>query len=98
MCRWHFIVTFFFFLMIRRPPRSTRTDALFPYTTLFRSLQHALVGHALQHAAEAVELAGPLAEQARAEAFQVRGGAGELLGLHRQKLARMRKEIGRAHV
>src|SRR3546814_2710872 len=27
-----------FFLMIRRPPRSTRTDTLFPYTTLFRSL------------------------------------------------------------
>src|SRR3546814_20798066 len=29
----------FFFLMIRRPPRSTRTDTLFPYTTLFRSLE-----------------------------------------------------------
>src|SRR3546814_5344704 len=28
---------FFFFLMIRRPPRSTRIDTLFPYTTLFRS-------------------------------------------------------------
>src|SRR3546814_18263776 len=28
----------FFFLWIRRPPRSTRTDTLFPYTTLFRSL------------------------------------------------------------
>src|SRR3546814_6585618 len=28
---------FFFFLMIRLPPRSTRTDTLFPYTTLFRS-------------------------------------------------------------
>src|SRR3546814_14667125 len=27
----------FFFLMIRRPPRSTRTDTLFPYTTLSRS-------------------------------------------------------------
>src|SRR3546814_20883939 len=27
----------FFFLMRRRPPRSTRTDTLFPYTTLFRS-------------------------------------------------------------
>src|SRR3546814_12926194 len=30
-------VYLFFFLMIRRPPRSTRTDTLFPYTTLFRS-------------------------------------------------------------
>src|SRR3546814_9100431 len=28
---------FVFFLMIRRPPRSTRTDTLFPYPTLFRS-------------------------------------------------------------
>src|SRR3546814_13766380 len=28
---------FLFFLMIRLPPRSTRTDTLFPYTTLFRS-------------------------------------------------------------
>src|SRR3546814_10766877 len=26
--------------MIRRPPRSTRTDTLFPYTTLFRSIQY----------------------------------------------------------
>src|SRR3546814_14109527 len=31
------VFLFFFFLMIRRPPRSTRTDTLFPYTTLFRS-------------------------------------------------------------
>src|SRR3546814_1195814 len=30
-------VVAFFILMIRRPPRSTRTDTLFPYTTLFRS-------------------------------------------------------------
>src|SRR3546814_2158194 len=33
----YYFVTAFFFLMIRRPPRSTRTDTLFPYTTLFRS-------------------------------------------------------------
>src|SRR3546814_17719976 len=38
-----FVVLFFsiFFLMIRRPPRSTRTDTLFPYTTLFRSVAKA---------------------------------------------------------
>src|SRR3546814_7552587 len=30
-----------FFLIIRRPPRSTRTDTLFPYTTLFRSADRA---------------------------------------------------------
>src|SRR3546814_18709874 len=34
----------FFFLMIRRPPRSTRTDTLFPYTTLFRSKQRSGFG------------------------------------------------------
>src|SRR3546814_10807872 len=33
-----------FFLMIRRPPRSTRTDTLFPYTTLFRSIAGAVIG------------------------------------------------------
>src|SRR3546814_3326494 len=32
-----YLLLFVFFLMIRRPPRSTRTDTLFPYTTLFRS-------------------------------------------------------------
>src|SRR3546814_4354999 len=32
------MLEYMFFLMIRRPPRSTRTDTLFPYTTLFRSL------------------------------------------------------------
>src|SRR3546814_2872336 len=32
--------------MIRRPPRSTRTDTLFPYTTLFRSVLHEVAGDA----------------------------------------------------
>src|SRR3546814_19375376 len=36
-------VILFFFLMIRRPPRSTRTDTLFPYTTLFRSVRRRAV-------------------------------------------------------
>src|SRR3546814_12392456 len=36
----------FFFLMIRLPPRSTRTDTLFPYTTLFRSARLRLRGSA----------------------------------------------------
>src|SRR3546814_14262895 len=33
-----YLWVFFFFLMMRRPPISTRTDPLFPYTTLFRSV------------------------------------------------------------
>src|SRR3546814_18832141 len=44
---FHVLCLVFFFLMIRRPPRSTRTDTLFPYTTLFRSL------HLLHDAASA---------------------------------------------
>src|SRR3546814_18272367 len=40
---------FFFFLMIRRPPRSTRTDTLFPYTTLFRSEERGDAGGAAFH-------------------------------------------------
>src|SRR3546814_14594893 len=32
--------------MIRRPPRSTRTDTLFPYTTLFRSVERVIAEHA----------------------------------------------------
>src|SRR3546814_14121790 len=40
---------FFFFFMIRRPPESTLTDTLFPYTTLFRSMNE-------QHLARAVWL------------------------------------------
>src|SRR3546814_15358194 len=40
----------FCFLRIRRPPRSTRTDTLFPYTTLFRSLHQRLIGVPLRKA------------------------------------------------
>src|SRR3546814_11484818 len=66
--------------MIRRPPRSTRTDTLFPYTTLFRS-----------GVAEAQRLAGRaprgLVEQlplqvARLEPVEIRADVG--LGQHRQ--------------
>src|SRR3546814_7059010 len=38
MCCARFYLIYFFFLMILRPPRFTRTYTLFPYTTLFRSL------------------------------------------------------------
>src|SRR3546814_18940939 len=42
VCYSHYVFVCFFFLMMRRPPRSTRTDTLFPYPTLFRSF-HRLV-------------------------------------------------------
>src|SRR3546814_3236219 len=40
-----YLCCIFFFLMIRRPPRSTRTDTLFPYTTLFRSIGMTRISH-----------------------------------------------------
>src|SRR3546814_2285984 len=77
--------------MIRRPPRSTRTDTLFPYTTLFRS--GAFDQHLAQFAAPAGEAprlglfgrhqvpeGGDLTRSGDAEAFQ-RGAAGPVDGL-----------------
>src|SRR3546814_8978031 len=54
----------FFFLILRRPPRSTRTDTLFPYTTLFRSSQghgHDRRGHrsSPEHLCRRRQAAGP---------------------------------------
>src|SRR3546814_12390126 len=46
-----------FFLMIRRPPRSTRTDTLFPYTTLFRSARSAQQDRRSRRAETATRLA-----------------------------------------
>src|SRR3546814_20490969 len=64
----------FFFLMIRRPPRSTRTDTLFPYTPLFRSL---------------VEVGDPaLVVLGGADAHMTRGTAHRRAG--NQPLARLR--------
>src|SRR3546814_17244720 len=47
--------------MIRRPPRSTRTDTLFPYTTLFRSLVRERIGLSLPLAVIAICLSTVLA-------------------------------------
>src|SRR3546814_21050352 len=63
-----------FFLMIRRPPRSTRTDTLFPYTTRFRSRSKAcsdIAGLSDQHGQRrldgALERGQPLRGQGRSE-------------------------------
>src|SRR3546814_17400477 len=59
-----FICLLIFFLMIRRPPRSTRTDTLFPYTTLFRSgllgLLHGVVQRGVSREIGAAHLCGDL--------------------------------------
>src|SRR3546814_16125635 len=67
----------FFFLTIRRPPRSTRTDTLFPYTTLFRS-ERALYNMVVNEATDQVvglHLIGPDApEILQAAAVAVKAG------------------------
>src|SRR3546814_16650121 len=54
MMSLYILYMFWFFVMIRRPPRSTRTDTLFPYTTLFRSFNQSPIDAEL--AANAVAL------------------------------------------
>src|SRR3546814_15953753 len=46
------MLIFFFFLMIRRPPGSTRTDTRFPYTTLFLAQRRGVIGMGACHAAK----------------------------------------------
>src|SRR3546814_12642863 len=57
------------FLLIRRPPRSTRTDALFPYTTLFRSMPNAPHGVFAGRA-------GPLLASSDVLSIMVKGAGG----------------------
>src|SRR3546814_12397452 len=45
LCSFVLCLFLFFLLMIRRPPRSTRTATLFPYTTLFRSREAPVCWH-----------------------------------------------------
>src|SRR3546814_11918325 len=62
----------FFFLMVRRPPRSTRTDTLFPYTTLFRS--HHAGPHPAEKGLRRIAVAG-----------EERGAVAELMGVDEAK-------------
>src|SRR3546814_12284474 len=88
----------FFFLMIRRPPRSTRTDTLFPYTTLFRSgslVREALQASRLERLQEAENRALVLPEA-------VHGGRqrGHRCGMQRIQPSRNRGDLftnGREH-
>src|SRR5215831_19874457 len=58
----------FFFLMIRRPPRST----LFPYTTLFRSAQRTSAGEDRGHRSRASSCCGPRSEEHTSELQSLR--------------------------
>src|SRR3546814_16694014 len=89
-----------FFLMIRRPPRSTRTDTLFPYTTLFRSVQRLPADArrkgvaAVEFGADEVEAADDDARSLDREMIRV-VGAGEAVDRDAGN-ALQRLEIGRA--
>src|SRR3546814_19203661 len=64
---------FFFFLVIRLPPRSTRTDTLFPYTTLFRSPVDIEIGDGGRRRGQALVLQYPVPTEKRCRG---RGGRG----------------------
>src|SRR3546814_1630525 len=74
--------------MIRRPPRSTRTDTLFPYTTLFRSVgaDHRLAGLALERGGERRHVRG------RADRAELRRCVRIGVQAHLQLVRRVRSE------
>src|SRR3546814_13242805 len=98
-----FLFCLFFFLMIRRPPRSTRTDTLCPYTTLFRSVDMSVIGDKAMMTRPEIEqimIAGPLPDESSREEFE------KTLYLIRRRIEKKVieaqiqgfYEIGRAHV
>src|SRR3546814_8228363 len=78
------MIQYFVFLMMRRPPRSTRTDTLFPYTTLFRS-----GGRITQHEFVRVRRLGGRREDRVARAARAEGRPAvaqeDLLVVHRSE-------------
>src|SRR3546814_5876255 len=77
------VLLYFFFLMIRRPPRSTRTDTLFPYTTLFRSARTALATFADRSRREDGGRS-PYRTASYRRGYRHRGGRGDRRGAGRQ--------------
>src|SRR3546814_19473286 len=98
-----FSFLYFFCLMIRRPPRSTRTDTLFPYTTLFRSCRFARGLAALQQVLAAVHVERRHAGLGEVEMIGAEVTAGFRMRFLVQHAALgignlLQHEIGRAHV
>src|SRR3546814_4216870 len=85
------IIVSFFSLMIRLPPRSTRTDTLFPYTTLFRSRDWPL---ARATAPRTIPLR--VSASLREAFFFERGGCGPGLPLSRENRTRSASAAARA--
>src|SRR3546814_12793524 len=80
------VMALFFCLMIRRPPRSTRTDTLFPYTTLFRSNGHGFDGTRLGKA--------QFAASARKRIVRVERGQVARIPTIRRRYAHSRSTVG----
>src|SRR3546814_12922873 len=95
----------FFFLMTRRPPRSTRTDTLFPYTTLFRSLvtnggfESDFTGWLLGGSADYAGVGGGMVNSgANAAYFGPVGATASISQVLNTVAGQSYDEIGRAHV
>src|SRR3546814_5334957 len=73
--------------MIRRPPRSTRTDTLFPYTTLFRSARPSAADHVFGARAWLLQRVGQ-----SGDAISAGRGLGDGVGIERRQPHRNRSE------
>src|SRR3546814_14203684 len=87
-----FSEVFFLLLIVRRPPRSTRTDTLFPYTTLVRSDDQAADTADCRPGERRARGAGTERREGRTEPSK--RAAGDHRGGHQHD----DREIGRAHV
>src|SRR3546814_1037620 len=91
------------FLIVQRPPRSTRTDTLFPHTALFRSRRHRVVGgraHPSQDRAEPADRAARLLDGGRGTGDRQRGradGTGRRGGNEGEGAARLRRDRSEEH-
>src|SRR3546814_18834772 len=94
----------FFLLMLRRPPRATRTDTLFPYTTLFRSSSFSMRRSELRSGGTvqiALKQARDSAAELSAKVEEVVGGANadtDTASASAKRQVMIAQEIGRAHV
>src|SRR3546814_16726436 len=87
----------FFFLMRRRPPGSTRTDTLFPYTTLFRSMLGLTVER--PEFVESTALGAAMLAATGADLYpDLAGAAAAMRGRTTRFTPALDAEIGRAHV
>src|SRR3546814_16186283 len=82
-----------FFLMIRRPPRSTRTDTLCPYTTLFRSARLADVASYDEAGAQAIDAAVRAAGELPGDGWLARLAENQPWGAVEQPLAAARAMV-----